>query len=371
MGNEIIEHINLLKNKTTCFTTCIWLLEKEENETNQAEIIEAWKLIHRKLLREIHSLLVSLKEEIAWSLLDEDKSEFLHVDLELEPALNYYKGYEGEDIRKQIIEISLLLKEGKNGFRQSFIEDDYYEKLFSKELEKYEAENRDHLEVLYAQDSEDCILEYPDENERKNYMLKTRREQLFATRFGKIYHEKERNIKFTTHCIIEQNEQDYIDINDFLSKYLSYQIAKEHCKIKNETVFQNGIFKENVDVDKVMKKLDEFLRNKTIEAQRHWFIVYKVFVTKNWLKKQAQTRFIDYMNNVFHQILKCSSGDFKKVESYFKKKNYSDWTLNDNDAPSCCDIYKNIADILDHEFQDSKYAKPGTVISTRKIVKFR
>lgn len=372
MGNEIFEQTNLLRFKADCFNTCIGLLEKEESGTNQAEIIDAWKLIIRKLLNEIHSLLISLKEEIAWSLLGECKSVFLQVGLEVAPAIKYYKDFEkNEEIRIKINDISRLLDEGRDGFRQSFLKDGYYEELFDKELKRFEAENREHLEVLYSQDSEDYILQYPDENERKNIMVKMRREQLFETRFGKIYHEKERKIKVITCYIVEQMEQDYKDINDFLSKYLAYQIAKEHCQIKNEPVFKNHIFKENVDVDKVIKKLDELLKNKTISAQKHWFIVYKVFVTKKWLKNNTQTHFIDYINSVFFQVLKCSSVDFKKIQKYFKETDYAEWSPEDNNVPSCCDTYKSIADILDKEFNESKYAKPGTLINTKKIIKFR
>ena len=371
MGNEILDHISKLKEKALCFHESIWLLDKEESGTNQAEIIEAWKLIIRKLLNEIHSLLISLKEEIAWSLLDEHKSDFLQTGLQIEPGLNYYREFEDENTRKMMIEIQQLFDEGKNGFRQSFIGDDYYEKIFNKELEKYAAENKAHLEVLYSQDSEDNILIYPDENERKNYMVKMRREQLFETRFGKIYHENERKIKLTVYYIIELKEQDYKDINEFLGKYLAYQIAKEHCEIKNETVFKQHVFKENVDVDKVMKKLDEFIKDKTIGAQKHWFIVYKIFFTKKWLKKNTQAAFIDCMNSVFQPILKCSSGDFKKIEGYFKETDYAEWSLEDPKAPSCCETYKMIADKLDQEFVETKYAKPGKLINAKKHVSFR
>ena len=348
MGNEILDHISKLKEKALCFHESIWLLEREESGTNQAEIIEAWKLIIRKLLNEIHSLLISLKEEIAWSLLDEHKSDFLQTGLQIEPGLNYYREFEDENTRKMMIEIQQLFDEGKNGFRQSFIGDDYHEKLFNKELEKYAAENKAHLEVLYSQDSEDNILIYPDEN-----------------------HENERKTKLTVYYIIELKEQDYKDINEFLGKYLAYQIAKEHCEIKNETVFKQHVFKENVDVDKVMKKLDEFIKDKTIGAQKHWFIVYKIFFTKKWLKKNTQAAFIDCMNSVFQPILKCSSGDFKKIEGYFKENDYAEWSLEDPKAPSCCETYKMIADKLDQEFVETKYAKPGKLINAKKHVSFR
>lgn len=45
--------------------------------------------------------------------------------------------------------------------------------------------------------------------------------------------------------------------------------------------------------------------------------------------------------------------------------------MDDAQAPQCCGLYKEIALKLDAEFQDNKYAKPGTTINTRKIEKFR
>ena len=92
---------------------------------------------------------------------------------------------------------------------------------------------------------------------------------------------------------------------------------------------------------------------------------------KNWLKKSTQRLFIDQINSAFSTLLKCSTADFHEINSYFKQNDYNEWTLADCDAPQCCDIYREIADKLDDEFQDAKYAKPGTVINTKRVEKFR
>ena len=131
------------------------------------------------------------------------------------------------------------------------------------------------------------------------------------------------------------------------------------------------VFKENVDVDKLMLKLKDLIEDKTLSAQKHWFIVYKVFFNKNWLKKKTQRVFVDQINSAFSTLLKCSTADFHKIDEYFKNNDYTEWTLNDSKAPQCCDAYREIADKLDLEFQESKYAKPGTFINARKIEKFR
>mgnify|MGYP000810886634 FL=1 len=68
MGQEIIDHIDNLTKKVDCFSACFGFLVTEESETNQEDILSAWKKILRKLLNEIHSLLLILREETAWSL---------------------------------------------------------------------------------------------------------------------------------------------------------------------------------------------------------------------------------------------------------------------------------------------------------------
>ena len=197
------------------------------------------------------------------------------------------------------------------------------------------------------------------------------KEKLFSSQFGLVFHNNGRDIKMTVVYILGKKEQTYDNINDFLDKYVSYQIAQEHCEIKKEKIFQNMVFKENVDVDKLMLKLKDLIEDNTLSAQKHWFIVYKVFLSKNWLKKSTQRLFVDQINSAFSTLLKCSTDDFHEINGYFKHNDFTEWTLADCAAPSCCEAYREIADKLDLEFQESKYAKPGTFINARKIEKFR
>lgn len=371
MDDEQEVQLNKLEDLVDRFKVCFRLLGKEEDENNNEDIIAAWKLILRNDVRKIFDLLNSLKIEIAWSLLDDKKERFFKIQNELAPMLTSYKDYEGEEMRKIVNDIILMVDEGFHGFRQSFINDTYYEDLFSKVLDKYRKENEERLELIYMQDSQEEALIYPDATQLKNTIVVERANILFCCRFGQVFHNNGRNIKLIVAYILEQKEQTYNDIYDFLDKYLSYQIAKEHCQKKVEAVFKNIAFKENVDVDKLMLKLKDLIEDKTLNAQKHWFIVYKVFFNKNWLKKSTQRLFIDQINSAFSTLLKCSTADFHEINSYFKQNDYNEWTLADCDAPQCCDIYREIADKLDDEFQDAKYAKPGTVINTKRVEKFR
>lgn len=371
MDDEQEVQLNKLEDLVDRFKVCFRLLGKEEDENNNEDIIAAWKLILRNDVRKIFDLLNSLKIEIAWSLLDDKKERFFKIQNELAPMLTSYKGYEGEEMRKIVNDIILMVDEGFHGFRQSFINDTYYEDLFSKVLDKYRKENENRLERIYKQDSRDEAFFFPDETQLKNHMLYNRKEKLFNSQFGVVFHNNGRDIKMTVVYILGKKEQTYDNINDFLDKYVSYQIALEHCEIKKENIFQNMVFKENVDVDKLMLKLKDLIDDNTLSAQKHWFIAYKVFSGKNWLKKTTQRLFIDQINSAFSTKLKCSKEDFHAIDEYFKNNDYTKWTLDDSKAPQCCDVYKEIADKLDLEFQDVKYAKPGKVINTRKIEKLR
>lgn len=371
MDDEQEVHLKKLEGLVTRFNVCFRLLGKEEDENNNEELIAAWKLILRNHVRKIFDLLKSLKIEIAWSLLDDKKERFYKIKVELEPTLTSYKDYEGEEMRKMVNDIILLTDEGFHGFRQSFVNETYCEDLFQKEIDRYRKENEDRLERIYKQDSQDEALFYPDETQLKNRMLLKRKEKLFNSQFGLVFHNNGRDIKMTVVYILGKKEQTYDNINDFLDKYVSYQIAQEHCEIKKENIFQNMVFKENVDVDKLMLKLKDLIEDKILCAQKHWFIVYKVFLSKNWLKKSTQRLFVDQINSAFSTLLKCSTDDFHEINGYFKHNDFTECTLADCAAPSCCEAYREIADKLDLEFQESKYAKPGTFINARKIEKFR
>lgn len=372
MDDEQKEELTILEDKAKCFYTCFCLLEKGKDENISEEVTVALKVILRNYVREIFDLLKSLKEAIAWSLLDDKKEKFYKINIELGPKLAAYKVFEEDEVKLSLInETMLLLSEGCQGFRLSFTDDNYHKNLFHKVLQKYRQENENRLELIYKQDYQDETDFYPDETLLKKAILVKRKDTLFGSIFGKVFHNNGRDITKTVVYILEQKEQTYVNINDFLDKYLSYLIAKEHCNTQKENKFKNIVFKDNVNVDKVMLKLKDFIADNTLSAQKHWFIVYKVLSSKDWLKKKTQSCFIAQINSAFNHYLKCTPDDFRKVDSYFKSKDYKKWILDDKNAPTCCDKYKEIANKLDYEFEDSKYAKPGKTITTQKIEKFR
>lgn len=345
----------------------------EEDGPNDPETIEAWRTIIHKNLCRFREKLELYKENIRWSMLDEHRESFRKLQDEFDGQLEDYKNFDEKDEgwQKFIIQTLRLLDEGAGGFRQGFLSDTYYVDLLHKEKERYRQENYDRMQNIYQQDAIDLAFEHPDETERKSYMKNDCRKQFFNTRFGKEFHNLERDEKKISLYIVEQKEQGYQDINEFLGKWLAYEIAEEHCREKHELVYQNLIFKDNVDVNKVMEKLAVYVRE-VLSSQRHWYIVYKVFEKKKWMKKNTtQAKFRDQMNAAFKSARKCTKDDFGKVDIYFKRNDYADWSTEAPQAPSCCKDYKNIALKLDQEFQDNKYAKPGTIINTRKIEKFR
>ena len=371
---DIDDILSKLEQKAGYLKTCLQLLMAEENDTNDDCAIQAWNVIMVKYTKEIQAHLISLKEKIQWSFLNDRKEDFQKIKIDYLNVFSSYKEYLGSEYSNLFNSIISLLDEGIVGFRQPMIVEGYHEELLKKHLDDYRKDNEERLTDIYKQDSSDKAFKYPDDNQRKAFLLDDRRDQLFADKIGKAFHDNRRIIKPFVVAIIDDNGAHYteIDIYSFLDKYLAYIIAEEYCNKKEETnTFKNIIFKENVDVDKVINKLNEYIDNKLIKAQRHWYIVYLVFLKKNWLSKKTQAKFIEQINYIFGKKLKCTQEDFKKIPSYFKneKIDYLDWTLGDVEAPQNCDELKDIAKTLHNEFTEEKYAIPGKVINRRKIEK--
>lgn len=370
-SKQVSASIEKLRSRGHRLTQCLKLLNIEEADSNDSEAKAAWRTILRKHLAAMKSLLEDLKDGIAWSLLDDRKQIFKELFAEISSTLNSYMDYEDEETRRTINEIINLYKEGVNSFRTSFINETYITDVFNIELKRFREEEISRIEKNYELDSQDIAFQYPDETERKKHMVFERKKELFDSHFGSLYHDLGREIKLLASRIIDANLQDYSKIYDFMRKYVALEIAMEKLNVKNESAFQNFIFKDNVDVDKVMRKLEALVKDKTISAQKHWFIVYKVFVAKKWLTTETQRRFIEQINVALNGISKTTNEDFKAIDKYFKNNDFDKWTMDDAQAPQCCGLYKEMALKLDTEFQDSKYAKPGTTINTRKIEKFR
>lgn len=344
----------------------------EEHDTNDECVMRAWNVIMSNYANVIHDLLNKIKEKIQWTLLNDGKDVFREINSSCASLFAAYRLYLGKEYYKLFSDISSLLSEGENGFRQSMIEEGYHEKLFQKHLDNYRQGNEERLTDIYIQDSADKAFEYPDENQRKAYMFSERRKILFDDKLGKLFHDNRRSIKHFVAVIIDNNGKDYceIDVLSFFDKYLAFLIADDYCnKKEEENTFKNIIFKENVDVDKVIRKLNDFVDERVISAKRHWYIAYRVFLKKEWLAKDNQTKFREQINSIFGDKLDCTENDFKAVDKYFKNKDYLEWSLDDKEAPLHCDDIKNKALALHFEFQDEKYAKPGKVINMRKIKK--
>lgn len=369
---DIEEILELLKRKAGDLRTCYHLMLYEEHDTNDECVMRAWNVIISKYAKEIHNLLNKIKEKIQWTLLNDGKDVFREINSSCASLFAAYKLYLGKEYYKLFSDISSLLSEGENGFRQSMIEEGYHERLFQRHLDNYRLGNEERLTEIYIQDSRDNAIQYPDENQRKAIMLSERRTNLFKDKLGILFHDNRRSIKHFVAVIIDNNGKDYceIDVLSFFDKYLAFLIADDYCNKKEEdNTFKNIIFKENVDVDKVIRKLNDFVDKRVISAKRHWYIAYRVFLKKEWLAKGNQTKFREQINSIFGDKLDCTENDFKAVDRYYKNNDYLDWSLEDNDAPQHCDDIKKIALALHNEFTDDKYAKPGKMINTRKIKK--
>ena len=366
---DIISTIPELQKKAERFKVCFGYLLEEEGGNNNEIVIKAWRVILDDFIVDMNSTLMNLKGEIQWSLIDDQSKSISEFKSNYGSVIDSYKEYVNDDIRKTIISIISLLDEGANGFRQSMIEEGYYEKLFNFHYNNYRKGNESRLELIYNQDFNDLMDNLHGDTLCKKQMVDKRREELFKDKYGMIYHDKCRDIKLVTFSIIESNEKNEVAILSFIDKYLAYNIAIEKRDKKEENTeskYENIIFKENVDIDKVISKLHEYIEKGVIKAKRHWYIVYRVFLKKDWLIKDNQRKFRDQINSVVEDRLKCTKNDFSKLGAYILNKNiyYLDWSLEDNNAPQNCNDLKKMAKTFHDEFTDEKYAKPGKVINT-------
>lgn len=368
---DINDKLEQLKQKIGFFCEGVSLYLR--HDSSEEEVEKAWSIIFNDVVRSTEKILSTLAEDIRWSLLDPHKEEF-GVLYEM---LRNREAHLKQHVSLQIDTVALhrigqLLATGRDGFQRLVSEDeDYFTMLLEQEYQRYKEENQGRIEEIYQQDSNDYVYDYPNADERKTIMAKERRKQLFADFYGSYYHDHGRKIPELTLYIIEQKETDYKKIHAFFDKYLSWEHAESMLRNKDAQEYKNIIFRENADVDKIMGKLNELVASKTIKSQKHWFIVYKVFLTKKWLADESQQKFRDQMNSVFGSILKCTKNDFKEVDNYFKENDYDEWSMDDPKAPSCCKVYKEIADLLDKEFQEKQYAKPGLLIAPQKRIKCR
>lgn len=346
---------------------CVSLYMQECAMCEDAILVEAdWTPIFCRALNRIELTLISLQEELHWSLLDAHTDRFGQLREEFVAGVAYALRH--EPFLRDILAIEELLLRGERGFQtEEAGEQDYLSTLFRHIYDPYHDANLSRQETIYDQDSEDLIAEHPDDNERKTFIVTLRRNALFDDFFGRIYHDERREISVLVSAIILHKEQTYERIHAFFDKFMAWEVAKHRQSMRSTPEFVNLIFKENVDVDKVMHKLGELIADHTLSAQRHLYLVYRVLSQKLWLVKDKQSLFRQQMNLAFSSVLKCTQSDFQKIESYYKDREYSSWNASDRCAPSSCKDYLAIVNCLDREFQEARYALPGRLINTPGI----
>ena len=198
-----------------------------------------------------------------------------------------------------------------HGFRQPYTGGGYFLELFRREQERYRAENAERLERVYLIDYEDKIAAVPDDARCRIEMVADRRRDLFATPFGKYFHDQGLAIEPLAAHIISRHEPDYSNIHEFMDKYIAYQIAKEHCRKEEESESnsddecsvpecrfskeeqkQSGI-KKHADI--VLAVMDSM---KTGIPKAYWFCFYCVLLEKGWIRKNVSA-FCTNMNALF------------------------------------------------------------------------
>lgn len=215
-----------------------------------------------------------------------------------------------------------------NGFRQSYTGSGYYLELFRREQERYRAENAERLERVYLLDYEDKIAAVPDDARCRIEMVADRRRDLFATPFGKYFHDQGLAIEPLAAHIISRHEPDYSNIHEFMDKYIAYQIAVEHCRKEEEESESDGddecsvpecrFSEEEVNSSGIKKHADVVLavmdRMKDTAPLSYWLCYFCVLQEKGWIEENVNG-FCNNMNKIFGIKLDVSS--FNKIKNQY------------------------------------------------------
>lgn len=365
------EDYDAFKQKMEVFTMFVDVCVRHRQFSSHEAERKLWLSLLTDMLIEAEADLTQIESIMKSSLLYDKKKEFGQILAGYKQTLNIIC-YSDEDT--SFVEANKNLEHHLEAATYGFqhpaeASESSYQELLSSEYSRYKKKNQQRIEDIYQQDYEDEIMSCPNEQDRKGYMCDNRRRALFADRIGKLYHDNGRDMQTLSSQVVNMQETDYDEIEEFFEKYLSYEVAQEKVKEKGPIEIPNLIFKDNVDVTKVMLKLIDLEKDKTIKAQAHWYVVYKVFKEKDWFAKDNQTRYREQINLVFLSILKTTKDDFDKIPNYYRKKGTSAWDEEDSSAPQGCDEYIKLAKALKKEFTDERYAKPGRLINSSKTAK--
>ena len=90
---DIDDILSKLEQKAGYLKTCLQLLMAEENDTNDDCAIQAWNVIMVKYAKEIQAHLISLKEKIQWSFLNDRKDDFQIIKIDYLNVFSSCKEY--------------------------------------------------------------------------------------------------------------------------------------------------------------------------------------------------------------------------------------------------------------------------------------
>lgn len=91
------------------------------------------------------------------------------------------------------------------------------------------------------------------------------------------------------------------------------------------------IFRDALDMPKVKEALSDVLarrdkNGKLIFGQKNLvYVVYKFFMENDWLEKDNQTKFREWMGDNFDEDFRCGKTHFDGVDKKFKNNSISHW----------------------------------------------
>ena len=143
-------------------------------------------------------------------------------------------------------------------------------------------------------------------------------------------HHKEMNISLSDKADICALMKSFFaeDATDAEVVETEEEVSSEESETEASDDF---IFRDALDMPKVKEALSEVLTRKDksgklIFSQKNLvYVVYKFFMENDWLEKNNQTKFREWMCNNFGEDFRCGKTHFDGVDRIYKTNSISQW----------------------------------------------
>lgn len=214
---------------------CVSLYMQECAMCEDAILVEAdWTPIFCRALNRIELTLISLQEELHWSLLDAHTDRFGQLREEFVAGVAYALRH--EPFLRDILAIEELLLRGERGFQtEEAGEQDYLSTLFRHIYDPYHDANLSRQETIYDQDSKDLIADHTLSAQRHLYLVyRVLSQKLWLVKDKQSLFRQQMNLAFSSVLKCTQSDfqkiESYYKDREYSSWNASDRCAPSSCK---------------------------------------------------------------------------------------------------------------------------------------------